>query len=111
MVRRWSKLLLLVKGDLFLWSVETKKIEQLTATAAAEHDPKFSPDGTMVSFRRGHELYTLEIASKKETRLTFDGGETRLNGMLDWVYPEELDLGTAHWWSPDSKSIVTCNLT
>jgi dipeptidyl-peptidase 4 len=28
------------------------------------------------------------------------------NGMLDWVYPEELDLGTAYWWSPDSKSIA-----
>ena len=29
-----------------------------------------------------------------------------LNGELDWVYPEELDLSTAHWWSPDSRSIA-----
>ena len=26
--------------------------------------------------------------------------------MLDWVYPEELDLGTAYWWSPDSSQIA-----
>ncbi len=29
-----------------------------------------------------------------------------LNGLADWVYPEELDLDTAHWWSPDSRSIA-----
>jgi dipeptidyl-peptidase 4 len=40
------------------------------------------------------------------TRLTSNGSDTLLNGQLDWVYPEELDLGTAHWWSPDSKAIA-----
>jgi dipeptidyl-peptidase-4 len=25
---------------------------------------------------------------------------------LDWVYPEELDLRTAYWWSPDSSQIA-----
>ncbi len=107
---QWSadgkKILLLLKGDLFYWDSANGKVEQLTATSAAERDPKFSPDGTKVSFRRGFELYVLDIASRKETRLTFDGTATRLNAMLDWVYPEELDLGTAHWWSPDSKQIA-----
>src|SRR5262249_11092330 len=27
-------------------------------------------------------------------------------GELDWVYPEELDLKTAYWWSPDSSKIA-----
>ena len=40
------------------------------------------------------------------TRLTTNGSDTLLNGQLDWVYPEELDLDTAHWWSPDSRSIA-----
>jgi dipeptidyl-peptidase 4 len=107
---QWSadgrRILLLVKGDLFLWDSASGKLEQLTATSATEHDPKLSPDGAKVSFRRGFDLYVLEIASKKETQLTFDGSETRLNAMLDWVYPEELDLSTAHWWSPDSTQIA-----
>ncbi len=34
------------------------------------------------------------------------GSDTLRNGGLDWVYPEELDLGTAYWWSPDSQSIA-----
>ncbi len=59
-----------------------------------------------MAFRRGHDLYTLEIATRQLTRLTEDGSATLLNGELDWVYPEELDLGTAYWWSPDSKHIA-----
>ena len=107
---QWSRsgqqLLLSVHGDLFLFSLESGKWDQLTATPEAERDPKLSPDGTRVVFRRGHDLYTLEIDSRKVTRLTEDGSATLLNGELDWVYPEELDLGTAYWWSPDSRHIA-----
>ena len=97
-------------GDLFLLHLETGKWDQLTATAEAERDAKLSPDGRYVSFRRGHDLYTLEIATGKTVRLTTDGSETLLNGELDWVYPEELEIGTAHWWSPDSKWIAYLQL-
>ncbi|MGA2215927.1 MAG: DPP IV N-terminal domain-containing protein, partial [Bryobacteraceae bacterium] len=106
----WSQsgkeLLLSVQGDLFLFSLEAGSWRQLTATAEAERDPKLSADGSRVAFRRGHDLYVLEIASKQVTRLTDDGSATLLNGELDWVYPEELDLSTAYWWAPDSKHIA-----
>lgn len=101
-----KQLLLSVKGDLFLYSLDGGKWQQLTATAEPERDPKLSPDGTRVAFRRGHDLYTLEIANHEVTRLTDDGTSTLLNGELDWVYPEELDLSTAYWWSPDSARIA-----
>ncbi len=93
-------------GDLFLIHIDTAKWQQLTKTPEPEQDAKLSPDGKMVAFRRGSDLYTLEIATAKEARLTHDGSETLLNGELDWVYPEELELSTAYWWSPDSKSIA-----
>ena len=32
------------------------------------------------------------------------------NGELDWVYPEELDLHTAYWWSPDSSHLAFLQL-
>ena len=99
-------LLLLVNGDLFWLDRGSLKWEQLTATETPERDPKLSPDARRVSFRRGNELYVLERESKKVTRLTYDATDTVWNGRLDWVYPEELDLGTAHWWSPDSSSIA-----
>jgi dipeptidyl-peptidase-4 len=107
---QWSstgqEMLISLQGDLFLLHTEGGKWEQLTATAEVERDPKLSPDSRFVSFRREHDLYCLEVASKKVTRLTTDGSVTLWNGELDWVYPEELNLSTAHWWSPDSSHIA-----
>jgi dipeptidyl-peptidase-4 len=107
---QWSPdgktMLVAAEGDLFLVEVASGEFNQITATAEPERDPKLSPDGKRVSFRRRQDLYTLEIASRKETRLTHDGSPTLLNGQLDWVYPEELDLGTAYWWSPDAARIA-----
>jgi dipeptidyl-peptidase 4 len=107
---QWSssgqEMLISLQGDLFLLHTDSGKWEQLTATAESERDPKLSPDGRFASFRREHDLYSLEIASKRVTRLTADGSATLWNGELDWVYPEELNLSTAHWWSPDSSRIA-----
>lgn len=100
------RLLVLESGDLFIVDARKGSFEQLTNTDTAEIDPKLSPDNRFVSFRRGHDLYTLSLNDKSLHRLTNNGSETLLNAELDWVYPEELDLGTAHWWSPDSKHVA-----
>lgn len=93
-------------GDIFLISAADGQWKQLTKTAGAERDPKFSPDGKRISFRRDWDLYVMNLADGAETRLTANGSDTLRNGGLDWVYPEELSLGTAYWWSPDSKAIA-----
>lgn len=100
------EILISASGDLFLLHLDTGKWDQLTSTAVAENDPKISPDGKRVAFRRGHDLYSLEIEGRKLTRLTTGGTATLLNAELDWVYPEELALETAYWWSPDSTRIA-----
>jgi len=93
-------------GDLFLITIPSGEWRQLVKTPAAEHDPKFSPDGTRVVFRRNWDLYVLSLTDARETRLTSNGSDTLRNGGLDWVYPEELELGTAYWWAPDSSAIA-----
>ena len=95
-----------VRGDLFLIRVPGGEIEQLTKTPDIEIAPQLSPDGKRVVVRRGWDLYTVDVSSKKETRLTSGGSETLRNGGLDWVYPEEIGLDTAFWWSPDSRSVA-----
>jgi dipeptidyl-peptidase-4 len=106
---QWSadgkSLLYTAGGDVFLIHLNGKW-DQLTKTPMAEVDPKLSPNGKTVVFRRGWDIYTIDVASQKETRLTNNGTETLRNGGTDWVYPEEIGLGTAFWWSPDSKSIA-----
>lgn len=101
-----SALLVAEGGDLFWVQVSNGSWQQLTKTEAAEEDPKLSPDAKKVAYRIENDLYFLELGTKKQTRLTSDGSETLLNGKLDWVYPEELDLSTAYWWSPDSARIA-----
>lgn len=69
----------------------------------------YSPDCTKIAFTRDNDLYVVDIATGKETRLTFDGSDVILNGYASWVYYEEI-LGRpskykAFWWSPDSKKI------
>src|SRR5258707_1151898 len=69
-------------------------------------DPKISPDGKFVSFIRNHNLWPVSTADRKEHALTLGGTEDIRKGELDWVYPEELDITTAYWWSPDSSSVA-----
>jgi dipeptidyl-peptidase-4 len=106
---QWSQdstqMLASVEGDLFLVRPNGKS-DQITHTDEAEEDPKLSPDGAHILYRSLANLYLISVADKKVTQLTKDGTETLLNGQLDWVYPEELDLSTASWWSPDSKKIA-----
>ena len=94
-----------VGGDLFLVHPNGKH-EQLTKTEIDEEDPKLSPDGEKILYRSKSNLYLLDLPARKVRQLTTDGTATLLNGQLDWVYPEELDLSTAAWWSPDSKQIA-----
>jgi dipeptidyl-peptidase-4 len=84
-------------------------VRRLTSDGGAKEVPTFSPDGTRIAFLRGNDLYALDLLSAKEVRLTHGGGETRLNGRLDWVYEEEIygrGKPKAFWWAPDSKRLA-----
>lgn len=101
-----KRLLAPASGDLFLVDVENGAVRQLTATPEPEEDPQLSPDGSSVGFRLGNDLYTLPVEGGKLKRLTADGSELIWNGKLDWVYPEELQIRRAWWWSPDGREIA-----
>ena len=70
----------------------------------------YSPDSTKLAFTRDNDLYVIDIESKKETRLTFDGTDVILNGYASWVYYEEIfgrpTKYRAFWWSPDSRKLA-----
>ncbi len=98
-------LLAAVKGDLFIVHPDGK-FDQITRTDINEEDPKLSPDGKRILYRWKSNLYVIDLATKRPQQLTTNGTPTLLNGQLDWVYPEELEIETATWWSPDSKQIA-----
>ena len=105
---RESIFIQLRNNDLFL-IVDGKEIKQLTKTPESEINPTLSPDKKWVAFTRKNDLYTIELSTGKENRITKDGTDLILNGYASWVYFEEI-LGRpsrykSFWWSPDSKSI------
>jgi dipeptidyl-peptidase-4 len=95
-------------GDIYLLELASSRFERLTRTAAPEVNARLSPDGRSVAFARNNDLYVLDVASRTERRLTADGSQTVLNGVLSFVYWEEIfhrdDDG--FWWSDDSQAIV-----
>jgi dipeptidyl-peptidase-4 len=100
---------IIVKGNDLYWRKNVEDI-RLTNDSAKEINQTLSPDGNYVAYTKNNDLYTVNLATNKETRLTRDGSETILNGYASWVYMEEI-LGRsgryrAFWWSPDSKHIA-----
>jgi len=97
-------------NDLFYYELGSDRAIRLTSTPDEEVGENFSPDGRMISFVRGNNLYVEDLSMQgRERALTSDGGPKILNGRLDWVYQEEVygrgNFG-AYWWSPDSSSIA-----
>ena len=54
--------------------------EQLTNDKDKEVNPTLSPDGNYVAYTKNNNLYTVNLTTKKETKLTTDGSELILKG-------------------------------
>ena len=97
------------KGQLWLYRLENGTAVQITSSSDPIGDPKFSPDGKRVSYIRKHNICVRPVNGERETQLTFtnaDDEDNILNGESDWVYTEELDVRSNHFWSPDGRHIV-----
>ena len=96
-------------GRLWLYDLKNGTGVQIgfTGTASGD-DPKFSPNGELVSFVRDHGLSVLRLKEPGLPALSVapQPKETTLNGEVDWVYEEELDTKSNYFWSPDSKSLA-----
>jgi len=101
-----EQLLFVGPNSLSWFDLKTQAARTLLQGKEAIADVKISPDGKLVSFVREHNLFVVNVADGKERAVTHGGTEEVRKGELDWVYPEELDLKTAYWWSPDSSKIA-----
>jgi dipeptidyl-peptidase-4 len=93
-------------GQLWYYELATGKYVALSSAEDYAEDPKFSPDGKRLSFVRKHNLVVKNIDGSAEKPLTSDGNDNLLDGQVDWVYAEELDVRSNYFWSPDSSNIV-----
>jgi dipeptidyl-peptidase 4 len=102
---------LLFDADGYLWLYDLKNSTGLqigNSGSASGDDPKFSPDGHNVSFIHDHGLEVIRLRDSgqiKEKLAPAPNPET-IEGEVDWVYLEELDVRSNYFWSPDSKAIA-----
>jgi dipeptidyl-peptidase 4 len=83
---------------------------RLTNDTLPEINATLSPDNMYVAFTKNNNLYTVELATQKQTQITTDGSDVILNGYASWVYTEEIfgrpSKYRSFWWSPDGKKIA-----
>lgn len=108
-----TALLFEFSNDLYHYDVGTRHVSRLTRSPEPEEHLSFSPDGRFVAFIRNHDLHLVDIDHRHEYPVTHDGSDVVRNGLLDWVYQEEIyGRGNfrAYWWSPDSTQIAYLQL-
>lgn len=99
------------QGQLWLYTIESGTAVQITSAPEPSSDPKFSPDGNKLAYLRAHNLYVRAVSGGAEKQITKPTGDKEkdanlLNGEVDWVYAEELDVRSNYFWSPNGKELV-----
>lgn len=94
-------------GVISLYDVASQTATRIVDTHnGSGDDPKFSPDAKSISYLRDHNLFVADVKSGREDNLTRTNSDSLLNGEVDWVYLEELEVRSNYFWSPDSQHIA-----
>ena len=93
-------------GTFCVYNISNKEFKIIVDSEEEQVNAQFSPDGSKLGFVRSNNIFVIDIETGEEKQLTFDGSETILNGVFDWVYEEEFSIIMGWEWSPDSKSIA-----
>jgi dipeptidyl-peptidase-4 len=104
-----SHLLFDAKGRLWLYDLKTGTGVEVGFTGEASgDDPKFSPNGSCISFLREGGLSVLHLRDPGTPTYAVapSPNKTTSNGGVDWVYEEELGVRSNYFWSPDSKRLA-----
>ncbi len=101
-------------GDLYFYDVQANVARRLTESPkVVEQLPQLSPTGKHAAFVQDNDLYVIDCQTSQTRRLTTNGSKELLNGILDWVYQEELyGRGNfrAFWFSPSGEQLAFLQL-
>ncbi|MFQ5806063.1 MAG: S9 family peptidase [Phycisphaerae bacterium] len=108
-----SAVLIRHNDRLYFYRFVEGKLRKLTADTLPRRVVQLSPHGAAVSFVRDNNLYVVETRTGKQRQVTRDGSDTLLNGVLDWVYQEEIygrGRWRANWWRDAAEYLAYLQL-
>lgn len=89
------------------YDVRRRLVAPLSAGAGKVMIPTFSPDGRMVAFVRGGNIFIKKFDFDTEVQVTTDGQRNAIiNGASDWVYEEEFEVTNLMSWSEDGAFLA-----
>ena len=96
------------RGDYWLLDVPSGRLRQLGKGRPQQSlmFAKFSPDSKNVAFVSEHNIFSEDVITGIQKKLTIDGTRKLINGTFDWVYEEEFGCRDGFRWSPDSRNIA-----
>ncbi len=91
----------------YIYDVRTRKYTPLS-DGGPQQVPLFSPDGNVVAFARGGNLFLVKLLfDNAETQVTRDGKfNSVINGLPDWVNEEEFGTNRSFDFSSDSQMLA-----
>lgn len=91
----------------YIYDVRNNTLEPLSE-GGPQQVPLFSPDGNVIAFARGNNLFLVKLLfGNAEVQVTEDGKFNEvINGLPDWVNEEEFTTNRSFDFSADSKVLA-----
>jgi dipeptidyl-peptidase-4 len=100
-----TRVAIVASGALYIVDASGANVRLVAKEAG---DPRWSPHGDAIAYVHDADLYVATLGTSIASRRLTTGGveDSILNGEVDWVYGEELDLAHGFAWSSDGTQIA-----
>jgi len=101
------------QDGLYFYRFSDGQLKRIGADTQPRRVVDLAPNGRFVAFVRDNNLFTVDTDTGAQQPLTHDGSDTLLNGVLDWVYQEEIygrGQWRAFWWRDDAEVLAYLQL-
>jgi dipeptidyl-peptidase-4 len=96
-----------LSGRVYLYDRQGAQVGRVRAVGGTGViDPCLAPDANHLAYVRDQDLYVVDVASGRESRLTRGGTEAVTHGLAEFVAQEEMERLEGYFWSPDSRQLA-----
>lgn len=90
----------------YVYERRSRLLTPLSEERERQQSPVFSPDGRMVAYVSGNNIFLKKLDYGTDIAVTKDGEVNKIiNGVPDWTYQEEFSTTCSMTWSPDNMML------